>query len=91
MNSNRTAAEENIMHAVRMGIDEGVAEMYAGPVLKRGVATTRDFKKNDFVLEYAGVYVRTLNELNHRLKQHEKNGLVGSYVFGFKHHEHCRW
>ena len=76
---------------IRSGVDVGVSEICAGDFLQRGVIATQSFKKGDFVVEYAGDYVTTREELKHRLADHDKNGRFGSFIYWFRHQGRWQW
>ena len=52
----------------------------------RGIITTKDFKKNDFLVEYAGDFI-SLKEAKKREVQYSKDELPGGYIYHFRSHE----
>lgn len=56
-----------------------------------GVIAMRDFKVNDFLLEYAGELVdREQGKARH--EEYKKNHMIGSYIFDFQYREkHYRY
>jgi histone-lysine N-methyltransferase SETD8 len=52
----------------------------------RGVVATKDFKKNDFLVEYAGDLI-SLKEAKEREAQYIRNQLPGGYLYYFRSHE----
>lgn len=81
----------HIIESLRLGVDIGVGEIDSGPVLQRGVGTTQNFRKGDFVVEYAGDYIATTADYHRRMIEHDEAGRNGSYVFWFKHEGSQRW
>jgi SET domain-containing protein len=82
-----TQDQQNILS----GVDSGVAEYKAGKILKRGVFALQNFKKGDFVVEYAGDFLSTAQEFESRLIGHDAADRRGSYIFWFKHQGSMRW
>lgn len=82
---------DHISEALRLGVDVGVSEIYSGIILQRGVGTTQNFRKGEFVVEYAGDYVSTTADYHRRMLEHDEAGRNGSYIFWFKHNGSQRW
>ena len=82
---------ERTIDCLRNGVDDGVKEIYAGKILKRGVVTTRRFMKGEFVLEYAGKYLASKAEYEAHRKVYDENKVPGSFFFSFKFENKWRW
>jgi hypothetical protein len=83
-------AESKVITSIRSRVDAGVAQMDAGPMLKRGVRATHDFKRGDFVVEYAGELVSSKKEMDRRIRG-EEYAMHTSYVFEFEHKNQTHW
>lgn len=59
------------------------------PVIGRGVVTTREFKRGEFVIEYVGQLL-ALSESKEKEKQHEADQ-SGSYMLFFKSCQQSYW
>ena len=58
------------------------------PTKGRGVITNRDFKKGEFVVEYAGEIV-TYSEAVKREEKYDED--IGCYMFFFRHKGRSYW
>lgn len=86
-----TTKIDHMINCLRNGLDEGVMEINAGDVLKRGVAATRSFVKGDFVLEYQGEYLPSKSAYEARLNAYIEDNVPGSFFMSFKHGDKWRW
>lgn len=71
--------------------DEGVEQFYAGEEMGRGVRTTRDFNRTEFVVEYSGDLISTQQEHDQRHLKYDENKIPGSFFFSFKFKNRLHW
>ncbi|VEN41249.1 unnamed protein product [Callosobruchus maculatus] len=76
-------------YALRKGVEDGL-EVKCIENKGRGVFTTRDFLKGEFVVEYCGELI-DINEAYRREKKYEMDENTGCYMYYFKYdgHHYC--
>jgi hypothetical protein len=65
--------------------------MDVGGEIRRGVRASRNFRKGEFVLEYAGDYISQPKEFKRRCKFYDKHNIPGSFFFWFKFNNQWQW
>ncbi|XP_074640404.1 N-lysine methyltransferase KMT5A-like [Tubulanus polymorphus] len=73
----------DIEDAILQGKEEGL-KVIEFPQKGRGVVADKDFKRGDFVVEYAGDLI-DLNVAKDREVEYGKNSDIGCYMYYFKH------
>ncbi|KAL7307721.1 hypothetical protein TKK_0000396 [Trichogramma kaykai] len=84
--NNRPSPEE-IMNEIRRKVTENIEEglkVAEFDVKGKGVVTTKDFSKGEFVVEYHGELIDN-NEAKKREKKYSKNKRIGCYMFYFQY------
>ncbi|XP_014235602.1 N-lysine methyltransferase KMT5A-like [Trichogramma pretiosum] len=84
--NNRPSPEE-IMNEIRRKVTENIEEgleVAEFGVKGKGVVTTKDFSKGEFVVEYHGELIDN-NEAKKREKKYSKNKRIGCYMFYFQY------
>ncbi|XP_023020512.2 SET domain containing 8 [Leptinotarsa decemlineata] len=71
--------------ALRKGVEDGLEVRYIKNK-GRGVFTTRNFNKGEFVVEYSGDLI-DLQEAYHREHEYEQDENMGCYMYYFKYNE----
>jgi SET domain len=56
----------------------------------RGVVTTRNFQRGEFVIEYKGDLI-SMSEANEREQRYAADDNTGCYMYYFKHNEQQYW
>jgi len=64
--------------------------MDAGP-LGRGVMTSRQFKRGEFVLEYSGEWISRAKDFKARCGEYDRSENPKSYIFWFKYLNKKQW
>ena len=56
----------------------------------KGVITTREFVKDEFICEYPGELI-TYQDALQREKEYELSGSVGCFMYFFRHNDQTKW
>ena len=65
--------------------------MDVGGEIRRGVRASRNFRKGEFVLEYAGDYISRAKEFKSRCQFYDDHNIPGSFFFWFKFNNQWNW
>lgn len=70
--------------AILLCSNEDFLEVYESKEKGRGIRTLKDFRKNDFVVEYKGDLV-DISTAREREKEYAEDSNIGSFMYFFKH------
>lgn len=71
-------------------VESGIEARDVDAVKGRGVVTSREFAKGEFVTTYQGEIITGVKALE-REKEYSKDDSIGSYLFFFKHKSAKLW
>lgn len=82
--------EQSILKALRSGVEEGLEARFMESK-RRGIFSTKNFNRGDFVTEYAGDLITKNTAMFYEKLYAATDKSGSSYMFYFKHNEKTFW